>query len=365
MISIDKIEALAGFKIRRGFDKFLNDALKYFGLDKNINEKQAQEVILFINKSHSKLSESYWILRTNKQKNEYSPIIESYRNNLVESSYKHTNRKTVQSDFNKKNYSRGYSGWIKIRNEKIYVRSKNEYIYLIYFDKVLPLNWKIKSEERIYHYKDYSYKPDFFIYNDENKLIKIYEIKDNKKSIGKKYKIFEEFFEKNKIEFEIVHNSNLILKQNPEIKSLFTKWKNKYAIIPKDMSGENNPMYGVKQSKKTKRLISEKAKKRWDEKYSDEIKQKIINSLDQTSSPERMEAHREMCKEREAKKRNIAISNYNKNKKKCSICNCNLEFELRHRKTCSEECNIKLSNINRAQTRLKKQKDNNDNNKNI
>lgn len=69
-------------------------------------------------------------------------------------------------------------------------------------------------------------------------------------------------------------------------------------------------------------------------KHSQETKEKIRNSIKNHSS----KAYH-----------NLKIQEYNKNPNKCSICGKDIPYELRHRKTCSEEC-LKKSLSNAGKT---------------
>lgn len=264
-ININELEALSKIKIRNGFEKWLKKTLEYFNFD-IIDCEKAKKIVLFINSSNSKLSESYWILRRNLTKEEFYKQKNNAINLFINSAYKNTNRRKVTKNFIKKNVSRGYSGYITIRNEKIFCRSKAEFIYFHYFDLTLDKKYKIKSEEKIFYVQDFSYKPDIFIYSDENILIKIIEIKSSKNDIIEKYQKFNEYFKSLNIDFEILFDANTILKQYPNIKTDLKFWIETQAKIQRDMKGKNNPRFGSKCSEKTKKLIGEKCKKRNEDK---------------------------------------------------------------------------------------------------
>jgi len=68
-------------------------------------------------------------------------------------------------------------GWyLNKNNEKIWLRSSLEYIYAKWLDKN---NIKWKTEVKTYTASEKTYRPDFFIYDENNNLIEIVEIKGN------------------------------------------------------------------------------------------------------------------------------------------------------------------------------------------
>lgn len=78
---------------------------------------------------------------------------------------------------------RGYSGFYN----NIYLRSSLEFAFAYYLDYK---NIKWKYEEFTYKLKDRQYKPDFFIYDNNDNLIEIIEIKGKENKIDglKKFK---------------------------------------------------------------------------------------------------------------------------------------------------------------------------------
>jgi len=262
------LEEKSGLIIRRGFDKFIEKTLEFFKIDciDNITEDTATEIIIFINKSNSKLSESYWILRTDLKEEEYKEQLDIYRKNFMESAYKNTNRKTVCNNINKKFHGRGYSGYVEIEGEKFWCRSKNEFVYFKHLHNIYPRKdgFVIKTEDLIYHYKNMSYKPDVFIYK-EDELVQVFEIKDNIKVTEEemiKCETFKEYFKEKGINFEILNQANIILKKNPKIKEELDLWIEKIATIAFDSRGSKNPNFGMKHSEETKRKIGLKTSER-------------------------------------------------------------------------------------------------------
>lgn len=247
-----ELELLGKIKIRNGFDKFIPMAIHHFN-EHIITEDLAVKIIKFINNSNSKLSESYYILRKNMNHDEYIEQLELNRTIFVESCYKHTNRKNVQRKFQSRNYSRGYSGYTTINNKQYYCRSTPEFIYLQYFTKNLHENERLEMEDKIFHIGELSYKPDFFIYTDDI-LTKVIEVKNSVSGWDPKYGIFKTFFESIDISFEIVHNAELILKQNIEFNIKLNEWKLLNSKLNVSMAGSNNPNYGNHMTETQKNL---------------------------------------------------------------------------------------------------------------
>ena len=77
-------------------------------------------------------------------------------------------------------------------------------------------------ESCIYQLKNNSYKPDFIIYDENNEIKNIFEIKDVKlddeDEKNEKYKEAIKYFKKLNIDYQILYNSQTIVKQYPEIK---------------------------------------------------------------------------------------------------------------------------------------------------
>lgn len=261
------LEKVSELKIRKGFEKLIDKALLFFNI-KNIQEiskQDAEKIIKFINKSNTKLHESYYALRTNLTKEEYMPLVKQYGGDWVKTSYKYTNRSTTAKKHNSLYKSRGYSGYVEINNIKYYCRSSVEYVYLLYLCmyKYNKTYYRVEMENIIYHFNDISYKPDIFIYQD-NVLIKIYEIKSDKTYLqDEKYHQAILYFKQIGIDYEIIDNLSDILKSYPDIKNKLKEWKIENALIHHDMRGKNNPMYGIKHSDKTKEKIRNAAKERF------------------------------------------------------------------------------------------------------
>lgn len=170
-----------------------------------------------------------------------------------------------------------------------YLRSSYEYVYA----KILEnQNIKYKVEAKIYLLPNgTTYKPDFFIYNNSGKLIKIIEIKTENK----------EYFKKGKEKVRLLQNMidipvNII--QSKELKILCLKYNIDFDKLKKEwinsdktsqnhiLLGKYNPMYGHKQTQKSKIQNGLKTKKRFENKnfrikHSNAVK-KAMGKVDKT-----------------------------------------------------------------------------------
>jgi hypothetical protein len=262
------------FTIRKSFvDKFLDKTLSYFKFEV-VDENNFLQIYNFLKGCNTKLSESYWILR--KSETIENAIINKnlYIEDFKKSSYSKSNRKDVQFKTNKINNSRGYSGWITIYDKDFYVRSSFEFIFLKYLIEVDGVKAEdVKYESEIYIINGSSYKPDFFIF-DGYRLIKIYEIKGDKKyRLSDRNLEIQKFFDSKGISYELIDDFKQY--KTPSIEKDLEEWKlrdNKDV----SMKGSMNPMYGVKHSDKTKELIGKKAKERMED---GDYKLRVSNGL--------------------------------------------------------------------------------------
>lgn len=103
----------------------------------------------------------------------------------------------------RKNTKRGYQGYYYSTTQKcnVWLRSSYEYIYAKHLDSI-NANWKIefKSYKLI---NGSTYKPDFFIFDNNDNLIKIIEVKGWWKNRLDKYFMLEEQL-KNTISMELL-----------------------------------------------------------------------------------------------------------------------------------------------------------------
>lgn len=169
---------------------------------------------------------------------------------------------------------RGYSGYYN----GIYLRSSLEFAYAYYLD-YKKIIWKY--EIATYDLGDEQYKPEFFIFNDKNELIKIVEIKAQTNKIDGINKI-KKFKERYNIPIELIEYKDILKIYQLEMPIRYHKAKNifindyKAELNNYDMNGNLNPMYGVKHSEKTRKLIGEKCKERFSNKeYKDNFKKSI------------------------------------------------------------------------------------------
>lgn len=209
------------------------------------------------------MSDSYWILRKSEISEDGEFIYSKPEGNLT------------QLEINKTNNSRGYSGWVVIQDKEFYVRSSFEFIFLKYLIEVDGIDADdVKYESAIYEIDGSSYKPDFFIF-DDGKLIKIYEIKGDKKYRHSKRALgIEKFFEGECIPYELIDDFKQY--KTPSIEKDLEDWKLQVRDVSGAMVGSMNPMYGVKHSDKTKELIGRKAKERFQD---EEYKLKVANGI--------------------------------------------------------------------------------------
>ena len=161
------IEYISGMKLRKGYDKYIQKTIEYMNLDVNeLDNNNSIKIVKFINSSNSKLSDSYWILRSNFTESEYKIEQYKYISNFVESSYNKSNRINIHRKFRKKYNGMGYSGYVTFDDVKYFCRSKSEFIYISYLKKMYSdKSYDIKYENCIFYIDNESYKPDYFIYN--------------------------------------------------------------------------------------------------------------------------------------------------------------------------------------------------------
>jgi hypothetical protein len=157
--------------------------------------------------------------------------------------------------------NRGYAGYYN----NVYLRSSYEYAYAKYLD-FKGIRWTY--EERTYDLGCKKYKPDFFLYNDNDELQLIVEIKQRNSMIREKT-ILELNTLKNlyNIESEIVsYNELLILyKELPfSLTTTISEWLNSNeTTINKSTLGNLNPHYNISHNPDTKKSIGEATKRRW------------------------------------------------------------------------------------------------------
>lgn len=152
---------------------------------------------------------------------------------------------------------RGYSGFYK----DDYLRSSYEYVYCKILEQK-QLNYKV--EEIKYDIEGVSYIPDFHIYDNENKLIEIVEIKSNNqieidKTI-KKIKLLKKFVNVPVKIYLLKDLQEECKVLNLQINDLIKYWISN--SIGNPMDGIKNPMFGKTHREETKKLISKSTLKR-------------------------------------------------------------------------------------------------------
>lgn len=263
---LELLEKIASDKIR--FKRFKNEdyihrACTYFNINlNNCTCTDANNIVKFINQSNSKCHISYWILRTDLHLDEIKLKVDEYKKSFVTSSYKYVTRKTVSTKFTTKYKSRGYSGYTTVRNTQYYCRSKNEFLTIHYLDKILPNKYHIKYEGTVYVFGNISYKPDYFIYDENNKLIYVLEIKGSKQEIVDKYLYFQRELSKIDIKLDFIHDIQKVVRHNFDIQNKLKSWLNNNQHQQINHVGKNNPRYGTICSESTKQLIGQKARER-------------------------------------------------------------------------------------------------------
>lgn len=139
--------------------------------------------------------------------------------------------------------SRGYCGY----HNGMYLRSMREYAYALYLDSN---NIIYNTEVNTYTLNNETFKPDFFIYDINNNLIKIVEVKYHISQYTKK-EDWKLFFYNMGIEYEIQVINNLnkfVYDNNLDIDRINLFKLNSHV----DYSGVNNPRYGQHCTEETK-----------------------------------------------------------------------------------------------------------------
>jgi len=166
----------------------------------------------------------------------------------------------------------GYTGYY---NGNL-LRSSYEYIFAKYLEAI---NKKYKVEYETYDLGDYTYTPDFFIFDNNSELEEIVEIR------GHRLNIEERIIDTNKL--RDITNAKVTLLTELDLKQLckqnglkYNKLKNEWRNSPNNIlnnnDGKNNPMYGKHHSLKTKLILSKKGKIRME---NDSYKRKVTANL--------------------------------------------------------------------------------------
>lgn len=217
--------------------------------------------------------------------------------------------------------NRGYAGFYKGH----YLRSSYEYAYAIYLD-YHSIHWGY--EESTYRIGNRTYKPDFFLYNQNQKLIKIVEIKSrNTKAKAEARKALALIQKCYQIDCELLSYEELLnlYKTLPfTLNSVITRWLNdENTTINKSASGKLNAHFNMKHSEEAKRKIGEHTKRRW---ASDSITRSRM---------------REGLKRGGVKKGYIRIP---REKRECRVCSKGIEVLVTStQRFCSRACSGKVA----------------------
>ena len=250
---------------------------------------------------------------------------------------------------------RGYSGFhIGYYNQKVNCRSMLEKIYCLILDEKRLF---YKTEKQVYEINGYIYKPDFFIYDENNNLLMIREIKGSKDEKLNYMNRFSEFFISNNIDYDviIIDKRKYIKKWNKEIEE-FINLSDSYI-----QSGVLNPMYGMKQKEITKEKIRKKTSKRWkDEKERDKMIYGTRKAMRETKVREMISKKQKIShrKKRIKKLRNIIAQKGGFIEKKCCICDgVFLDRIYNDRKHCFENSCIQKNSPKNQNRKQKWKKD--------
>ncbi|WP_419956145.1 restriction endonuclease [Neobacillus niacini] len=171
--------------------------------------------------------------------------------------------------------NRGYAGFYK----GFYLRSSYEYAYAKFLD-FNSIPWRYEEITFDLGYK--MYKPDFFIYNSAEDLVKIVEIKSRDKNAKemalKSLKIIES---KYKIPCELISYEELLRIYSClpfTLNSTISEWINDdKTTINKSLYGSLNGHFNIMHSLATKKKIGENTKKLWN--TNSPAKQKMLEGL--------------------------------------------------------------------------------------
>jgi len=157
--------------------------------------------------------------------------------------------------------NRGYAGFYK----EHYLRSSYEYAYAKYLD-YHSIPWSY--EDKVFDLGYKLYKPDFFFYDQNGKIIKIVEIKSrDKKAKDNALKALSVIESKHNIPCELVSYEELLSLYSDlpfSLTATITEWINsKDTTISKAAYGSLNGHFNLKHSEAVKKKIGESTKQRW------------------------------------------------------------------------------------------------------
>jgi hypothetical protein len=174
-----------------------SDARKLFSLAK-----------IEIRKGRSITTDSVKQFRKNKAKYENTNNI-GFNSDLIK-------RKTLDS------IKRGVQGYYfnKSKNKQVWLRSTYEWIFAKWLDKTNHI-WD--TECRLYHIDSRKYRPDFFIFDNENQLIKIIEIKGYWDNNSDKASLLNDLL--SSVEVITISDITKFIENNKTYNSELAEWK--------------------------------------------------------------------------------------------------------------------------------------------
>ena len=139
---------------------------------------------------------------------------------------------------------RGYCGYHTTwDNKRVFCRSMLEKIQCLLLDKQ---HVYYLMEQHVYVIDNRTYKPDFFIYIDNTYTIlnSIIEIKDSIKECTTYLSLYKKYFLELGINYNALTYNRAYYKQHKDFKSCLLEYIDRSDSY--DMSGSNNPSYGIK-----------------------------------------------------------------------------------------------------------------------
>lgn len=125
----------------------------------------------------------------------------------------------------RRNNNRGIQGYYfnKSRNKYVWLRSAYEYIYALWLDEN-NIIWDI--EYKSFRLIDGSlYKPDFFIFDKDDNIKEIIEVKGYWKEMSYKFTLLQKQLENDGIECKMISDSDILNYTNEKEKNITKIWK--------------------------------------------------------------------------------------------------------------------------------------------
>ena len=234
------------------------------------------------------------------------------------------------------NKNRGYIGYHTTwDNKRVFLRSKAEFIYARVLDKEkIPYMLECST----YTIKNVRYKPDFFIFDSTYKNIKkIVEIKglDDKKTALNYLELYNSYFNSIGIDYEVVWKYQALITKyqlHEDIANWVKQSIEKYDNIS-DVSGKNNPMFGLKHKKSTIDIMTRKAKERQTSEYRKQ-NSNAQKAYWETERGKQRKIEMGLQRTEEAKRKNPIVD------KQCNECSETFKDKLKSKKEfCTGQCN--------------------------